>query len=308
MNHLFQLQKFPQAPACESRADRRRKPLRIRCRADAEAGMSARSVPSRLLSFLLPACLCLLLAACATVPYSGRSRLLLTSEAAEIELGENAWRELLQHERIDPNPKYNAALQRVGTNIAAVVGKPQYKWEFKLFASEVANAFCLPGGKVGVYTGLFDFAANDAELAAVIGHEIAHAVARHGGERMSHGIFYELGAATVGATTKGNPAWQQIYGITAATAMILPYSRAHEYEADYLGLLFMAKAGYDPNAAVAFWQKFGRGGSSERITQYLSTHPAGEYRIREINKHLPEALELYRNAPVARGLGEIYSK
>ncbi len=257
-------------------------------------------------TLILSLCLSLLLGACATVPHSGRSQLLLTSETEEMKIGENAWRELLNQEKIDSNPELNAALQRVGANIAAVVDKPEYKWEFKLFSSETANAFCLPGGKVGVFTGLFSYAANDAELAAVVGHEIAHAIARHGGERMSHQAFYELGAATVSATTQGNPAWQQIYGITAATAMILPYSRSQEYEADYLGLLFMAKAGYDPNAAVTFWKKFGQSGSSERITQYLSTHPAGEYRIQEISEKMAEAMKSYRDAPVKRGLGKIY--
>lgn len=256
---------------------------------------------------LLSGCLLsLIFCACSTVPYSGRSQLLMTSETEEVTMGASAWKDLQKQEKIDPDQAHNAALKRVGTNISKVVNKPEYKWEFKVFASKTPNAFCLPGGKVGVYSALFDYTANDAELAAVVGHEIAHAIARHGGERMSQGMIQELGAETLKATTKNSQAWQQIYGLTTNTALILPYSRTHEYESDYLGLIFMAQAGYDPRAAVNFWKKFGQAGGSGKFTQYISTHPAGEDRIAEIEKKLPEAMAFYGKASVKHGLGVKY--
>jgi predicted Zn-dependent protease len=245
---------------------------------------------------------------CRTVPYSGRTQFLVTSEAQEIALGDQAWKEVMEKEQLDTNSLYNQALERVGTNISRVVNKPDYNWEFRVFKNKVPNAFCLPGGKVGVYSGLFDYAANDAELAAVVGHEIGHAIARHGGERMSQGAVQQVGAELIKAGSENNENIMLAYGVATNVGAILPYSRTHEYEADYMGLIFMAKAGYDPRAAITFWEKFGKLSQTNKFTEFFSTHPGGENRINDLKEKLAEAINLYQKAPVKRGLGVIYRK
>jgi predicted Zn-dependent protease len=243
------------------------------------------------------------LCGCSSVPYTERSRMLLTSETTENDLGRQAWEKLLAESQISTNKKYNAALLRVGTNIAAVSGKPEYRWEFKVFVNKQANAFCLPGGKVGATTALFDFTANDAELATVVGHEIGHAIARHGGERMSHGLLQSIGAEAVSYTTQ-EPMLVSAFGLVSNVAAILPYSRVHEYEADYIGLILMAKAGYYPRASISFWEKFGKDGNDQRVLELLSTHPMSKKRLEEMKTFLPKAQEYYNKAPQKHGFGE----
>ncbi len=247
------------------------------------------------------------LTGCNTVPYTGRSQLLMTSEAQEREMGVQAWQSVQNEERISTNPQYNAALTRVGGNIARAVNRPDYVWEFKVFDSKVPNAFCLPGGKVAVYSGLFTYTANDAELAAVVGHEAAHAVARHGGERISQAQMQQIGASVLDATVD-DATIKEAYGIGTNVGVMLPYSRKHEYEADYLGLIFMAQAGYDPNAAISFWEKFGTISQTNFFEELFSTHPAGDNRIEELKKKLPEAMAQYQKASVRLGLGQVYGK
>ena len=259
-----------------------------------------------LLMLFLP-CM-LIFSACSTVPYTGRSQLLVTSVAEENNMGQQAWQEVKKKEKISKNRKYTSAVTRVGKNIAAVSDRPDFKWEFKTFDSEQANAFCLPGGKVAVYTAIFDYASNDAELAAVIGHEVGHAIARHGGERVSQGMFQKAGAEVVSATTgeKYREMAMMAYGIGSNLGVMLPYSRTHEYEADHIGIMLMAKAGYDPRYAISFWQKFSKASDTNSFTEYLSTHPMGKHRIEELKKILPKAMDLYNKAKHKRGSGVKY--
>lgn len=243
------------------------------------------------------------LCGCSSVPYTNRSQLLLTSESSENDLGKDAWQKMLNEGKISNNVKQNQALLRVGRNIAAVAGKPQYKWEFRVFINPQANAFCLPGGKVGVTNSLFDFTANDAELATVVGHEIGHAIARHGGERMSQGLLQQLGSQAVAYGTE-EPMFVTAFGLISQVGAILPYSRVHEYEADYIGLMLMAKAGYYPRAAISFWKKFGQGGSDQRILELMSTHPMSKKRLDEMETLQKKAREYYDKAPRKHGFGE----
>jgi predicted Zn-dependent protease len=250
----------------------------------------------------------LLLAACATVPETGRSQLLLVSPGEEAQMGFQEFEKLKKSVPISKDPAANAQLQRVGRRIAAVAPLPNAHWEFVLFDKpDVPNAFCLPGGKVGVYSGILPIAQDDAGLATVIGHEVAHAVARHGAERMSEAMLLQLGgqildAAAAGRSEAQRAAIQQAYGIGTALGVALPHSRQQELEADHLGLLYMARAGYDPRAALAFWKRFAayqkQHGGGKQI-EFLSTHPLDDRRIAQIESLLPQAEMEYRK-PAAR--------
>ena len=256
-------------------------------------------------------CVCsVLLSACSTVPFTGRSRLLMTSEDEEASMGVQAWHEVLKKEKLSHNRRYVSAVKRVGHNIAKVAGRPDFRWEFKTFDSKQANAFCLPGGKVAVYTGIFQYISNDAELATVMAHEIGHAIARHGGERVSQGIIQQVGAAAVAAATKEK--YRDIaliaYGVGTNLGVMLPYSRTHEYEADHIGIILMAKAGYDPRAAITFWSKFSKASDTNSFTEYFSTHPMGTHRIDRLKKELPEAMKYYDKARYKHGLGTRYRR
>jgi predicted Zn-dependent protease len=244
---------------------------------------------------------------CRSVPYTGRSQLMMSSESTENQMGEEAWQEMCKTTKVAKDSAMAGALNRVGKNIAAAAEKPEYHWEFKVFEVKEPNAFCLPGGKVAATTGMFPYFANDAEMAAVVGHEVGHAIARHAGERMSQGIIQSGGAAALSIFTKA-PGTQDAYGIATQVGAMLPYSRTQEYEADRLGMIFMAKAGYDPAAALTFWNKFGKLGSNSRVKELLSTHPVAEKRLQELKEFYPNAMEYYNRAPVKRRLGEIYSQ
>lgn len=246
-----------------------------------------------------------LMTGCITAPVTGRSQFIMTSEQSEMTMGNDAWNEMLTKAEISNDAKMNSALQRVGNNIAKVADKPEYQWQFKVFVAQEPNAFCLPGGKVGVTTALFKYTANDAELATVVGHEIAHAIARHSGERMTHGVVQEIGGEAVKASTE-NEGWHQAYNVLAQVGAALPYSRTQEYEADYIGLILMAKAGYDPAAALTFWRKFSELSQTGQIGEIFSTHPMGEKRLAELKELYTKAAEVYRNAPVKHGLGVKY--
>ncbi|MBI3778132.1 MAG: M48 family metallopeptidase [Gammaproteobacteria bacterium] len=239
-----------------------------------------------------------LLAGCATVPETGRSQLLLVSPAEETQLGFQEFEKLKKSVPISKDPAANAQLQRVGQRIAAVAPLRNARWEFVLFDKpDVPNAFCLPGGKVGVYSGILPMTRDDAGLATVIGHEVAHAVARHGAERMSEGMLIQLGGqileqATTGRSEASRAALQQAYGIGSALGVALPHSRGQELEADRIGLLYMARAGYPPREALAFWKRFAeyknKNGGGKQI-EFLSTHPLDDQRIRQIEGLIPQA-------------------
>ena len=236
--------------------------------------------------------LALAVAACAQAPVTGRSQLILLPESQDADMGLQAYQQIKQQEKISGDAALNQRLQTVGRRIAAVSGHPDWDWQFTLFDNPEPNAFALPGGKVGVYTGLFKVAQNDAQLAAVIGHEVGHAIARHGAERMSQGILAQLGGVAVGVAT-GSQAYVDLYTQAATLGVILPYSRGQESEADHIGLILMAKAGYDPREAIKLWQNFEALGG-QRPPEFLSTHPAEGTRIERLQKLMPEALEIYR--------------
>src|SRR5215471_7730067 len=250
-----------------------------------------------------------LLAGCTTVPVTGRHELNLVSSDQEMQLGLSSFDQLKKDTPVNNDPAVNEMVQRVGKRIAAVASKdmPDAKWEFVVFESKEANAFCLPGGKVGVYTGLLPITKDDAGLATVLGHEIGHAVAHHGAERMSEAMVMQEGGALVGtAVAATDPKWQQAamlaYGAGSKVGRELPHSRKQESEADHIGLIYMARAGYDPKAAVEFWKRFADfnkqhgGGDTSWYAKFLSTHPLDTERIKNIEKLLPEAEKQYKPA------------
>jgi len=243
----------------------------------------------------------MLLAACETVPITGRSQLQLLGERQEIQMGLSAYQDTLKKEKISGDVRLNEQVTRVGRRIAEATGKTDYQWEFKVIADDkTVNAFCLPGGKVAVYTGILPVARDDAGLATVMGHEVAHAIARHGGERVSQQMAVEgLVAATAIAVSESDPKKANLYagllGLGATVGVLLPYSRLQESEADRLGLIFMAKAGYDPRAAPEFWRRMSEAARGKtKPPEFLSTHPADETRIRQLEKWVPEAITYYR--------------
>jgi predicted Zn-dependent protease len=240
----------------------------------------------------------ILITGCSTVPVTGRSQLNLMSPAQEMQLGLTSFEGMKKEIPISKDTQANAAVQRVGERIAAVATKdmPDAKWEFVVFESKEANAFCLPGGKVGVYTGILPITKDDAGLATVLGHEIAHAVARHGGERMSQAMLIKTGGSVLGVgMANTDPRWQAAaqlaYGVGTKLGAELPHSRAQESEADRIGLIYMTQAGYPPEASVEFWKRFGeynkqRGGDTP---WFLRTHPLDETRVKQLENWIPEA-------------------
>jgi predicted Zn-dependent protease len=241
----------------------------------------------------------MVVAACSKVPFTGRRRVMLVDEATELDLGSQAYEEVLAESELSTNRAEVERITTIGTRVAKATEMDDYDWEFSLIqADTVANAFCLPGGKVAVYTGITELASTDAELATVIAHEAAHAVARHGAERMSQMLMVELGgiALEVALDTQSERTLELArvaYGIGTSLAYILPYSRTHESEADHLGLIYMAKAGYDPRAAVDFWRKMQSKYGDQEPPEFLSTHPSSETRIADLQKWMPEALKYY---------------
>jgi len=223
-----------------------------------------------------------ILAGCYVNPVTGRSYTVLTSVGQEVKMGAQAFEEIKKEEKVSADQEANARVRRIAGRLAEVVGEgvPEANWEFVVFDSETLNAFALPGGKVGVYAGLIDLLDDDDELAAVIGHEIGHVVARHGGKRMSQGILVGVIGAVGGAMVENAELFRQAYGGITNAAFVLPHSRKDEQEADMMGLHFAALAGYDPEAAVRVWQKMDEVSKPEdRPPAWLSTHPTNAQRI-----------------------------
>ena len=246
----------------------------------------------------------LLLVACQTVPITGRSQLQLLPEPEEMRMGLQAYQEILRKSRISHDPALNDLVTRVGRRIAEATGRRDLPWEFKVIDdNRQINAFALPGGKVAVYTGILPVTRDDAGLAAVLGHEVSHVIAHHGGERVSQQLLVQAGlTATMAALSRGDPqtvrSVSSLLGAGAAVGLILPWSRQQESEADHLGLIFMAKAGYDPRAARDFWMRMAEAARGKgRPPEFLSTHPADVTRIRQIEQWLPEALQYYQASP-----------
>jgi len=238
--------------------------------------------------------------ACETVPITGRSQLIVIPEGTEVKMGLDSYQQILSKAKVSSDPRVVEQVTRVGRRIAEATGRADYQWEFKVIEDAQVNAFCLPGGKVAVYTGMLPVARDDAGLAAVLGHEVAHAIARHGGERMSQQLAVQ--GATL-ATTQTllagrDPATVQLVsaalGAGATVGLLLPWGRAQESEADHLGLIYMAKAGYHPRAARDLWVRMGEASRGREPYEFLSTHPLPETRITQIEGWIPEALKHYK--------------
>lgn len=241
---------------------------------------------------------------------TGRRQFMLYSDAEMTQLGISAYKETLSAEKRSTDAAAIAMLERVGKRLAAAAPDHKFQYEFTLLDSQTINAFCLPGGKVAVYTGILEYCKNEAGLAAVLGHEIAHAIANHGGERMSQGVLVEgtqmalgtyLQAKGASATTLSMG--MAAFGMAGQLGVLLPFSRKHESEADYLGLIYMAKAGYDPAEAVQFWQRFATLGGSGQPA-WLGTHPPSDQRAKDLAAKLAEANRLYAAASEKHGIGE----
>lgn len=223
-------------------------------------------------------------------------------------MGATAYQETLNSHPASSNAQYIEVVNRVGARISQVANRPDYQWEFKVLASPEMNAFCLPGGKVAVYEGIMPICQNEAGVAVVLSHEISHALARHGGERMSQSYVVNGVGTAVGYMTRSQDAVLRqrintVYGLSSKYGFILPYSRKHESEADHMGLLLMAQAGYDPSEAPRFWTRFG-GQQSAKPPEFLSTHPADDRRAHELQELLPQAVAMYEQSPEKLGLGE----
>lgn len=264
------------------------------------------------LRLLLTLCgLSIALTACETAPVSGRSQVMLVGENEERQMGLQAYREVLNKEPLSSDAEINALVEKVGRRIAAAAERPprelwrapHFRWEFKTVAKNEPNAFCLPGGKIVVYTGILPITRTETGLAVVVAHEVAHALARHGAERMSNQMVASVGATAaavaLSATVSGRsrtylPAMMAALGAGATVGYLLPMSRAQESEADRIGLVLMALAGYDPREAVPLWERMRAANSGRRQAEWLSTHPADTTRLSDIRRWLPEAMQYYR--------------
>jgi predicted Zn-dependent protease len=227
--------------------------------------------------------------------------LLLVDEATELELGATTYEDVLAQANLSEDDTAVRRITTIGMRIAEVTDRPDFEWEFSLIeADSVHNAFALPGGKVAVYSGILELASSDDEVATVMAHEIAHAIARHGAERMSQMLMVQLGGIVLEEAIKKESEKtielaRVAYGAGVGLAYVLPYSRTHESEADYMGLIFMAQAGYDPRAALSFWRKMHEQYAGQRPPEFLSTHPSSDRRIADLQKWMPEALRHYES-------------
>ncbi len=247
---------------------------------------------------------------CSTVPLTGRKQLSLLPESQMVSMGITNYNQFLNEHKLSTDKKSTAMVKDVGSRIATAITKflkgkgmedriSGYKWEFNLVDENVPNAWCMPGGKVVVYTGILPYTKTEAGLAVVMGHEIAHAIARHGNERMSQEMAVQLGGMALSTALETKPEetkqlFYQAYGIGTQVGVLLPYSRQQETEADKLGLIFMAMAGYDPHEAIDFWTRMSQIGG-QKPPEILSTHPADETRIRHIKEFMPEAMKYYKH-------------
>jgi predicted Zn-dependent protease len=246
--------------------------------------------------------------ACGNVPITGRKQLLLVSDSEVLTLSLDNYNEYMKTATKSTDKTATAMVQKVGRSIADAVEYyykangmedmiSSFAWEFNLVEDQSVNAFCMPGGKIVVYTGIFPATSNETGLAVVLGHEVAHAVAKHANERMSQQMIAQYGSVALSSllnetSDKVQSLSQQVYGLGTQFGVMLPFGRKQELEADHLGLIFMAIAGYNPEAAVPFWQRMSQMGGAS-TPEFLSTHPSHETRIADIQKELPEAKKIY---------------
>ena len=250
------------------------------------------------------------LSACSTVPITGRTQLNLIPGQSMLSMSLQQYDQFIKEHKVSSNHEHTATVKRVGANIQHAVERyfaasglsdqlNNYNWEFNLVEDPQVNAWCMPGGKVVVYTGIMPVARGDAGLAVVLGHEIAHAIAEHGNERMSQGLLAQMGGVALSTALSTRSAetqqlWMSVYGVGAQYGAILPYGRMQESEADHLGLIFMAMAGYDPNEALTFWQRMASNKAGQAPPEFLSTHPSDATRIENIRRLIPEAMKEYK--------------
>ncbi len=243
---------------------------------------------------------CCLLAACATSP-TGRMQMTFMPDAEMNQMGAQAFTEIKQQTPVSRNHRYNSFVSCISNAITRQVGG---NWEVVVFQDDSLNAFALPGNKIGVHTGLVNLVDNQDQLAAVIGHEVGHVLAKHSNERMSQEAAVKQGLQVIGAVAAPQSAIGQLgvaaLGIGAQFGILLPYSRAHESESDIIGLDLMAKAGFDPRQSVVLWQKMSRASKGASPPEFLSTHPAHDTRIQELSRNVPAAMRTYQQAQ-ARG-------
>ena len=250
---------------------------------------------------LITVCVCLTMAAlpsCYTVPVTGRTAFVALPSSEEFALGVQAYDEAKQNTPTLNDPATVQRVRKVANRIIAVSDYPDWNWEVTVFDDpETPNAWCLPGGKIGVYSGLLPYTKTDGQLATVIAHEIGHAVARHGGQRMSEQMVIAVGAAAISKSVSDKylETAKVAYGVGSELFVTLPYSRKDEYEADRIGLIYMARAGYNPEEAVDFWEEFSQVGG-DKPPEFLSTHPADENRAARIRELLPEAMAVYEQS------------
>ena len=246
---------------------------------------------------------------CSSVPITGRKQLQLIPESQMLSMSFSQYNQFLKEHQESNNTQQVAMVKQVGGRIASAVEQylrenkladevKNYKWEYHLVVDSEVNAWCMPGGKIVVYTGILPITKNENGLAVVLAHEIAHAVAHHGDERMSQALITQLGGVALSQALQDKPQltqqlWMTAYGVGAELGVLLPFSRTQESEADHLGLIFMAMAGYDPHGALEFWQRM-QNLSKGSPPVFLSDHPANQTRINDINAEMPEAMKYYK--------------
>lgn len=254
----------------------------------------------------------LILSSCSSVPLTGRKQVLLVSDQEVLTLSLQEYGEFMKTAPKSTDKANTALVNKVGRNIANAVESylkangmesmlSEYAWEFNLVKSPEVNAFCMPGGKIVVYEGILPITKDETGLAVVLGHEVAHAVAKHANERMSQQMLQQYGGAALGVALSGTSGTVQnvansVYGLGAQYGVMLPYSRKQELEADKLGLIFMAMAGYNPQEAEGFWTRMSNKSGGASVAEFQSTHPSDETRIKKIRESLPEAMKYYKGS------------
>jgi predicted Zn-dependent protease len=246
---------------------------------------------------------------CSTVPLTGRSQLNMIPSSEMLTMSFQQYDQFLKENKLSTNQTEVNTVKQTGAKIQQAVERYMadnnlssrlngYKWDFNLVESDQVNAWCMPGGKVVVYTGILPITQDESGLAVVMGHEIAHAIAEHGNERMSQGLIQQLGGVALTVALKDEPEttrnlYLAAYGVGTTVGIMLPYSRTQESEADHLGLIFMAMAGYDPHVAPEFWKRMAASKQGGSPPEFLSTHPSDQTRINDITAWIPEAMKYY---------------
>jgi predicted Zn-dependent protease len=234
----------------------------------------------------------LFLSSCREAPLTERKQLILIPESSEMKLGEDAFKKIIKESNLSKNQALIDTARKVGKSIAKTANRPEYKWEFIVIEDDsTANAFCLPGGKIGIYTGILPYTRDEKGLATVIGHEVGHAIARHGAERITTSLLSQLGQIALNLIVDVEDpmvleALNKAYGLATGIGVILPFSRKQELEADRIGVSLMNEAGYNPLEALEFWKRMKHGRQGKEPIVYLSTHPVDDKRIAEIEKIL----------------------